>query len=439
MSKNHPKKCLECKKTFFAKNIRAAYCSDKCRVRANRKKSVSVTENSEIVLSKEEILLKETLVLFEQEQISLSAVQKKIDEAQAKVKEKESLKQELDFIESKLLDSRNFFSKEHGKIKSGGTISRGVPKNPGNMDTKTLVLYSIAGAMADNLMGNKLTHYDYSKEIKKCDEQLTIVRKREMAFSELLGALSVSLYSLKEESKIKSKKIEELKIKCKELEETIEKNKSSRDLNQLTDEDGFVSANEFKNINFADKIVLSGDTGVFIGALDRDRCAITLTGKPGSGKTYFSFDLISKFVELQYRVAYFSCEEGISQLTKEKIDHYKLQNAANFKIRAEANLQDIQKFASKFDVIVIDSWGKLGADAGEFDKLRVAFPTTVFIAIFQLTSSGQMRGGTKPAFDAGMNIETSIEDGKRIAVCSKNRYGKMWVKYFIDERKIEQS
>ena len=201
MSKNHPKKCLECKKPFFAKNIRAAYCSDKCRVRANRKKSVSVTENSEIVLSKEEILLKETQILLEQEQISLSDVQKKIDEVQTKVKEKESLKQELEFIKSKILDSRNFFSKEHGKIKSGGTISRGL-KNPGNMDTKTLVLYSIAGAMADNLMDNKLTRYDYSKEIKRSDELLTTTRKKEMAFSELLGELSISLYALKEESKI---------------------------------------------------------------------------------------------------------------------------------------------------------------------------------------------------------------------------------------------
>ena len=88
--------------------------------------------------------------------------------------------------------------------------------------------------------------------------------------------------------------------------------------------------------------------------------------------------------------------------------------------------------------MVIDSWGKLNTDISEFDKVRVAFPKTIVVAIFQLTTSGQMRGGTMAAFDAGINIETSVVDGKRIAVCTKNRYGKTGVKYFIDERKLAQ-
>ena len=47
------------------------------------------------------------------------------------------------------------------------------------------------------------------------------------------------------------------------------------------------------------------------------------------------------------------------------------------------------------------------------------------------------RGGTMAVFDAGINIETSVVDGKRMATRTKNRYGKTGVKYFIDERKIE--
>lgn len=45
-----------------------------------------------------------------------------------------------------------------------------------------------------------------------------------------------------------------------------------------------------------------------------------------------------------------------------------------------------------------------------------------------------MRGGTMAAFDAGINIETSIIDNKRFAICSKNRYGNTGVKYWIDEK-----
>jgi hypothetical protein len=141
---------------------------------------------------------------------------------------------------------------------------------------------------------------------------------------------------------------------------------------------------------------------------------------------------------LKFKVACFSLEEGISQLTKEKLAIYKLLNAENFKLRDEGVLQDVKQAAANFDVVVIDSWGKLNTDISEFDKLRLAFPNTIFIVIFQLTSSGQMRGGPRAAYDASINIVTSVEDGKRTAICSKNRYGKMGVKYFIDERKIEQ-
>jgi hypothetical protein len=46
-------------------------------------------------------------------------------------------------------------------------------------------------------------------------------------------------------------------------------------------------------------------------------------------------------------------------------------------------LDDIKAAAKEFDVICIDSWGKIpGTKADDFDKLRKKFPKTMFIVIF---------------------------------------------------------
>ena len=221
-----------------------------------------------------------------------------------------------------------------------------------------------------------------------------------------------------------------------ELEQKIQRLKYSKELPQLKDSEGFVSAKDLKNAVFTGRINFSNDLGKLLGGLEKNRCAITLTGVQGSGKTYFSFDLMSNFLKAGFQVAYFSCEEGITELTQEKLNLYGLSEEENCKIREEASLEDIRRFARNFDVIIIDSWGKLRADISEFDKLRNDFPATIFISIFQLTSGGQMRGGTMAAFDAGVNISTFIHLNKRYAECKKNRYGRTGIIYSIDQRKI---
>ena len=147
---------------------------------------------------------------------------------------------------------------------------------------------------------------------------------------------------------------------------------------------------------------------------------------------------MSKFVKANLKVCYFSLEEGITHLTQTKLERYNLMDEVNLEINESANIEDVKRFSNKFDVIVIDSWGKLNADIGEFDKLRINYPQTIFIAIFQQTSSGRMRGGTRASFDASTNIETSKSGEKRIAVCTKNRYGFTGVKYLIDDWVLEK-
>jgi DNA replication protein DnaC len=286
----------------------------------------------------------------------------------------------------------------------------------------------IGGVILESAFSNGEERRNSDLELKKIDTRIDSIK------SELNRAvLNPLIFTNIKENELE---VEKLTQRFKELEDEIARSKSIKELAQIKDKDGFVMAKDVQNINFADRIQLSGALGDFIGLLEKDKCAITLTGKPGSGKTYLCFDIISKFIEQDFSVAYFSIEEGITNLTQQKIEKYNLQKAEKFKINDQATLKDIQIFGNDFDLIVIDSWGKLNADIAEFDKLRIALPRTIFISIFQLTSSGLMRGGTMAAFDAGINIETSIIEAKRVAICTKNRYGNTGIMYCIDERNI---
>lgn len=423
MTKNHSKTCLNCNKKFVAKNIRGAYCSARCRVSANRKKSVTVTEKVHYELSQAEIELEKAKKLLHEEEQKLISTRILSDRYNKALIEKQ-VNDKLNLAELQKLHNQRLEIQNQQKAKKENSIITHAIKLGETKQEKVLAL--ISGVIIERTFSNSEAKRNEDWELKKIDSKITKINT--MLKRVVLNPL---IFTNMKDIELE---VEMLKLRCKELEDEIARSKSIKELAQIKDKDGFVMAKDVQNINFADRIQLSGALGDFIGLLEKDKCAITLTGKPGSGKTYLCFDLISKFIEQDFSVAYFSIEEGITSLTQQKIEKYKLQKAEKFKINDQATLKDIQNFAEGFDVIVIDSWGKLNADIAEFDKLRMAFPKTIFISIFQLTSSGQMRGGTMAAFDAGINIETSIIDNKRFAICSKNRYGNTGVKYWIDER-----
>jgi hypothetical protein len=77
-------------------------------------------------------------------------------------------------------------------------------------------------------------------------------------------------------------------------------------------------------------------------------------------------------------------------------------------------------------------------DSQEFDNLRNDFPNTVWIVLFQRTSGNKIRGGTKPLYDAGINIDVVKADESFVnnyAITTKNRYGQSY-KYNISSKKI---
>ncbi|MCK6648731.1 MAG: ATP-binding protein [Bacteroidia bacterium] len=434
MAKNHPKVCLVCKKSFIARNLRGIYCSAKCKVSHSRQKKRNVTQNEGLENEHKAVELKEMMNQIKTEELRLTNLKNRITQIQSASIERKHFRKKLDTEEKILQDKRDHLARLNGTKKSNGSLAKIAFEIPSNNNDK--LFYAILGGILDNRLSREAACYNFTVEIKDIDTRLAEIRKKKAYQLMSLDEFMIGGYQQKAE--LMGKKIEQLKLEYNELEEKMKKKKNIKDLNQLKDDDGFISAKDVKNISFADRILLDGDIGLFMGALEKDKCAITLTGKQGSGKTFFCFDLISKFIEKAFRVAYFSCEEGITGLTREKLIHYQLDNAENLKIKEQANLQDIERAANNFDVIVIDSWGKLNADISEFDRLRLSFPKTIIVAIFQLTSSGQMRGGTMAGYDAGINIETSIEQGKRIAVCKKNRYGKTGVKYFIDSMLVEK-
>lgn len=119
---------------------------------------------------------------------------------------------------------------------------------------------------------------------------------------------------------------------------------------------------------------------------------------------------------------YFSLEMGINEDVQNRVKRYGLSEG--FYLRDEGKLADVKKEAARYDVIIVDSYGKLEADADEIDRLRNLFPQTFFIFIFQKTTTGTIRGGNKVIFDCTASIDlVKDEKGRRVATMTKSRYG----------------
>jgi hypothetical protein len=195
-----------------------------------------------------------------------------------------------------------------------------------------------------------------------------------------------------------------------------------------------IGAGDLQDMDF-DTFTLNSELGRFLGELDFNRTAFALTGDSGSGKTYFSFELANLFITaLDIKAKYFSLEEGIGKLTKEKVAQYNLGNELS--IVPKGNIEDVRIAAKTFPLVIVDSFNKLNAKAADFENLRTDFPKTLFILIFQKTSSGTMRGGSSIKYDSSATIDVIKRDGERIALMEKGRYGTIGWEYSIDNGRV---
>lgn len=206
--------------------------------------------------------------------------------------------------------------------------------------------------------------------------------------------------------------------------------------------------NLFQNINSIDEHTkdtfrLEGALGMFLGDLEPYKLAMSIEGDQGAGKTQLAFQFADAFAQIGYNVGLFELEIGAnSNIIKRNRDKYiKPVNRENVQIAGEApqGIDTVREYASKFGVIIIDSWTKLDVDSQEFDNLRNDFEDTIWVVLFQRTSANKIRGGTKPLYDAGINIDVVKSDDTFInnyAVATKNRYGQTGIKYNISSKKI---
>lgn len=195
-----------------------------------------------------------------------------------------------------------------------------------------------------------------------------------------------------------------------------------------------IGAGDLQHINFQ-TFRLSGELGTFLGELDRNKTCFALTGDSGAGKSYFSFEIARLFIaEMGFRVMYFSLEEGLGKLTQEKVAVYGLGNELN--LAGTGSLEDVRLAAKQYPMVIVDSFNSLGVKAEEFERLRTDFPNTLFLLIFQKTTTGTMRGGSAIKYNSSATINVIKRNGQRIAIMEKGRYGTIGWEYSITEGRV---
>ena len=191
---------------------------------------------------------------------------------------------------------------------------------------------------------------------------------------------------------------------------------------------------------------LNGDIGEFLGNLGEVDCSMTIKGDQGAGKSQLMWQLIDAFASINKKVAVLSPEMNGNSPTIEKYRNQFISKENQDRVLftdKKLSAKDIISLAEHFDVVFVDSFNQLEDYKQEqFKEVCSALPTKCIVGIFQSTTSGEMRGGNRPEFDAYVNIEVVKVDDKFVnnyAVCTKNRFGGTGVKYNIHKKKIIKS
>lgn len=179
--------------------------------------------------------------------------------------------------------------------------------------------------------------------------------------------------------------------------------------------EGFTRADKTPQVKAAETFRLNGELGKLLGDIQAYKYSIVLTGDPHAGKTEFTMQLANGFSEIGKTVGAFMLEQGglESKDTKAAIERNIIEkNKKNVYVTGEAQkgIQTIKDFATKFDVVIIDSWQKLGIPSTKFDTLRHEFPNTIFIVIFQQNGEGGTRGGVSADYDTPVHLKVHKVD-----------------------------
>ncbi|GAB7086057.1 zincin-like metallopeptidase domain-containing protein [Marinifilum fragile] len=181
---------------------------------------------------------------------------------------------------------------------------------------------------------------------------------------------------------------------------------------------------------------LKGQLGKFIGGYEKDRFAIVLRGEKGAGKTRLLCQLIDLFAEQNLKSLFLSLEVSPqSELFGNYISYIGKQNLKNVSVSGQCNMKQLEAYCKNFDVIAIDSWGKLQdlLSQEDFGKLIEKYPNVIWLVIFQSTTAGTARGGVMSEYDSSIVIQVA-KGGN--AQCEKNRYNSCDQTYNVFTKKI---
>jgi antirestriction protein ArdC len=191
------------------------------------------------------------------------------------------------------------------------------------------------------------------------------------------------------------------------------------------------------------------DISDFLGQVERknkESVVVSLTGGQGSMKTRMCFQFMNALAQ-KYKTGHASIEEHPeSNVYYDKAEQYLNQKALqNIEAPEIKTISELESLIKKNDVIVIDSFTKMQEmEKGfEVDKdLRKKYDGKLFFVIFQQTTDGKMRGGSKSQFDADIVLFTEKKDDYRenYIYADKNRYQNKpldGLKFNIFNKKLE--
>ncbi len=189
---------------------------------------------------------------------------------------------------------------------------------------------------------------------------------------------------------------------------------------------------------------LPREIGKLLGDLQAFMLAILVKGDTHSGKSELVTQIADAFLTFGKSVGLFDLEQGgmSSKDTQSAIDrNITPKNQARLAVTGSApmGIETIKKYASLFDVVIIDSWQKLGIPNTRFDELRQQFPNTIFIVIFQQNGEGGTRGGVSSDYDANVVLKTYKIDAtfdNNYTEVLKNRGNTVGVRYSHPKRKF---
>lgn len=420
--------CKQCGEGLINKREDTIFCNGNCKQKHyKRKKKIKdrIVKLQRSIQSENEIIEHWKQIFNEEKERILST----IDSFKKKYKKNSIILEKL--IDLKSLSNNNYFK----------YLMRMFKRNPYDYDSELEICYYAKNIEKHELvLSYRALYQERHETIQAANEKLQkkINRlKKALDEDKVTKLQSEAEYKIsKSEGEIKEfdqELIELNEIDLERLPIIISNKTISTKSKRISSAQGF-SGKEIADMKF-DGIQIKGEIGRFLGTMERNKCAIALTGDSGAGKSYFSYELANAFISNKLSVGYFTLESGFNNKFKEFASNH--SGDFLFKGFEEGKLQDVRTEANNFDCIVIDSYSKISDKAKDFEELRQDFPDTFFVIIFQKTTDGKIRGGSSILFNSTATIDIKVApNGDRLAVMKKSRYDTENFIYSITDGKL---